>query len=219
MRCEDVRRALPLSSGVPEEQRAWVQAHVSRCAECERQVVAYEADAQALAVYRGQREEAPAVMAGFADALMVRIAEQPAPVEAPILKPEFGERLGFAGLVAAAAIILVAVALGMVLGNSTLGTQPVVADNEPRGVTPTAPVDAPAVVEAPPAASQPLAAPRRTRDRAPMPRLRRGIVPVGNGTQRPPLSNLLQRVFPNWSPNGLDRRVPPLHKDEREVRF
>ena len=29
----------------------------------------------------------------------------------------------------------------------------------------------------------------------------------------------LQRVFPNWDPSGMDRRVPQLRADEREVRF
>lgn len=221
MLCEDVRRALPLSGTSPGERDA--RNHAEGCAQCAEVLRAYDADARALKAFAKGREM-PTVMDGFADALMARLAEEPAvATTAPrgeIIRPDFN-RVGV--FLAAAAVLMLTVSLGLALGSRDSARDPAgfaVAPTPTEDVTPETPV---AVVP-----GEGLAAPRR-RDSAPTPTLvrRRGVaMPAGGGARRGMGSSSLfdalrdlQRVFPNWDPSGMDRRVPQLRSGEREVRF
>jgi hypothetical protein len=218
MRCEDVLRALPLTVDADEGA---IRVHASGCPECGELLAAYEADAEVLSAYRAATEPMPAVMDGFADAVMAAVAAEPRLAAAPepegvVLKPAFG---GMSGLVALAAMTLLAIGLGIVLSAGP-GEPAPVADKGPAPVAPTAPVVAVADAE-------PLPAPRRE---APMPLRRRGRagigVPVdgGRAPQLPsgPLFDVLrdvQRAFPGGFDARTPQRVPPLRPGEREVRF
>lgn len=218
MLCEDVRRALPGG----EEDTQLIE-HTNGCGECAQLATAFEADARALELYAADRE-LPASMSGFADSLMGRLAEEPMVASAPegkVLRPNFN--LSF--VVAVAAVFIVAISLGLVLSTPQdeapgfARTAPAPDLTSPdHSIAKTIPVTTP--VDA-------LPAPRR-HERAPAPlRVRnpRGIVPVDGGRRDAGRGNLLdalrdlQRVFPNWDPSGMDRRVPRLKSGEREVRF
>jgi hypothetical protein len=233
--CEEFRRAMPLSGKTPAEIEQ-ARAHARTCGECELLLEAYEADERALSTLRKAPREMPPIMDGFADAVMQGIAVEPvaASKQGEVLRPDFGS-----SWMAAAAVFLVALGLAFVLGTSDQqppSDQPVANTTTPEPVATTDPqpvvadgrdviVDRPLGEEA-----APLPAPRRVERRAPAPRRRmrsanRSIVPVGGNTGGDlpmPLRNMLrdvQRAFPNWSPNGFDRRVPRLRPGEREVRF
>jgi hypothetical protein len=219
MLCEDVRRALP---GGDEDTQ--LLKHTESCGECSNLAQAFEADARALSVFAADRE-LPASMSGFADSLMSRLANEPVVAAAPegkVLRPNFNLNMA----VAVAAVFAVAVALSWVLstpqaqapGFARTTPAPDLTSPEGHSVAQNTPATAP--VDA-------LPAPRR-HERAPAPlRVRnpRGIVPVGGGRRDAGRGDLLdalrdlQRVFPNWDPSGMDRRVPRLKAGEREVRF
>jgi hypothetical protein len=217
MLCEDVRRALPLSGTTPDERNA--RAHAEGCADCSELLAAYDSDARALKAYREGRESSVDLMAGFADAVMAHVASEPvatAPQEAEIIKLEFNR---FGVFLAAAAVLMLTVSLGLVLSSPATPTR----DPGVFAVTPT-PTD---VVPEAPVAEVPgksLSAPRRS-ESAPTPTRvrRRGVaMPAGGGQGGSPIADVLrdlQRVFPNWDPSGMDRRVPRLRVGEREVRF
>jgi hypothetical protein len=219
MLCEHARRALP-GSGTDDE--AQLGEHTRGCAECAQLEEAYAADAAALEAYAAERE-LPPIMAGFSDALMRRLAEEPVAVEpeGKVLRPRFNVTL-YAALAAA---LILSVSLGLVLSSPSPSRAPEFA------TTPTPDPDTQPLISTPRAdaggGGDALPAPRR-HERAPTPlRVRnpRGIVPVEGNSGELGRGNLLgvlrdlQRVFPNWDPSGMDRRVPRLQPGEREVRF
>ena len=242
MLCEDVRRALPLRGGtdgrevVGDERDA--RLHAESCGTCSELLRAYDSDARALEAYReGRDADLPgALLDGFADSVMARLAEEPALADAPqgqVLRPKFN---GVGLLLAVAAVLMLTASLALVLGArdatrdrgggiavTPTPTPTPTPDIIEVDVAPEAPVvDAP-VVDAP---GNALPAPRRKS--APTPSLvrRRGMaMPAGGGRRSmgsSPLADALrdlQRVFPNWDPSGMDRRVPRLRSGEREVRF
>ena len=80
MWCDEVREALPLleSPDLGEAETAEVRAHAAGCPACGELLRAYEADERAFSALRAARPQRPDVMAGFADAVMGRLA-QPGP--------------------------------------------------------------------------------------------------------------------------------------------
>ena len=216
MRCDDVRRVAPSSDAA---EQAAVRAHANGCLECEQLLEAYEADLEVLSALRDEPRALPPVMDGFADAVMKAVAEEPRLAAAPepageILRPSFG---GLSGLVALAAMTLLAIGIGIVLSGAPQEGPPTARTPDPRPAPQVTPV----------ANAEPLPAPRRATE-APMPlRRRAGIgVPVdgGRAAELPsgPLFDVLrdvQRAFPDGLNQRPPRRVPPLRPGEREVRF
>ncbi|RMG17822.1 MAG: hypothetical protein D6731_03325 [Planctomycetota bacterium] len=222
--CDEFRRALPLPDDPGPDADA-LRTHALTCSACAGILSAYEADAQALRALREGPRDLPPAMEGFADAVLGAVAAERAERKARepggvVLRPVFGP-----AWLAAAAVLLLGFGLAYVLGSARSEPAPRLAGPRPDpqglGEERRPVVDRPLGED-----SAPLPAPRRVRHRAPAPLRRPGIVPVDGGrpgTRLPlPLESMLrdvQRAFPNWSPSGLDRRVPPLRPGEREVRF
>lgn len=244
MSCEDLRRALPLLPGTHTDDQARARAHAAGCEACAELLVAYEADDQALSALREGERQAPAILDGFTASVMARIAaEQPRvalpPREAQVLRPVFGEGLR---RVAAAAAVLLAVTLGVMSGrvddaapspapSEGLAAGPGAGASAGVELVSTGPTQA-VPVGVPTTRPEPLPAPRRDRDLAPMPQRRRGpIVPVGQGqaprgrtlggANQPGAQGELLEAIEQFLPN-LHRRMLKEFGDERgerEVRF
>lgn len=227
----ELERLLPLLDDLDPAERARIEGLlVAADAETQALALAYEGDAAALAACATtQRGEHP-MLVGFADAVMARIAAEPAlagniaPAEepqrapAPILRPTFGAQL-WIGL---AALFLGGLGLAILASGQTptRSALPAADLTKVAGAGRAEPPPVDPALSAPTAGQQPLlASPARPGLRAERGvRSRRPIVPVdgrGGAQQRHQvLQDLLQ--MQGWS---APRRVPPLAKDERELDF
>lgn len=230
MSCEDVRQALPLLPGTHPDDAARVRAHAAGCGGCAELLEAFDADDRALSALRLAPASAP--LDGFTAEVMARLAAAPREAEerrpgrAAILRPFAGHPALAEGLprLAAAAAVLLAVAVGLLVG----GPAAVEPDLRATAPAPTPPRQQQTVVEVTPVAATPLAAPRRMpldRDPAPMPLRRRGpVVPVDEGRRGTrggagggELLEAIEEVLPDFHRRMLKQFGDG--RNAREVRF
>ncbi|HBP21968.1 MAG TPA: hypothetical protein DEA08_29815 [Planctomycetes bacterium] len=235
---------MPILPDTPVEEAERVRALIAVGGPDDQALAAaYEADASALAfLAETQRGPTPA-LDGFLDAVMAEVAKTPreqpsAPVQreeseerapAPILRPVFGVQL----VIALAAMMLGGLGLAILaFDEAPRGTAPIVAgQDDPSASAPVPSEPAPSEPVADPSGQAPVEAP--TQLAAPNRQLRRGmrprgaqrpgaIVPVDGGRRRSrmsdPLNDVLRRVWQMQQQRDL-QRLPPLDKDEREVKF
>lgn len=236
----ELERLLPLLPGGGAEENARLGALLALATADEQALAeAYEADQVALSAYAESQQGEPAIMIGFADSVMAQIASEATQVAAPaevsssaaseavtathgedhhqgqILRPSFA---GMRSLMAAAALLLAALGLGILFSAEEFTTTP---SSNSTGVVAgadlTAPdVDALPVGQSPLADAPEFATPARpgARERR-APRGRRGIVPVDGRGGAQQGNNLLDLMRAFQPPT----RVPPLAEGEREVKF